>query len=91
MANADRLTSGATTDREKLERIFMFVRDEILFGFPKKGDLVPASETIKTGVGQCNTKAALGLALCRACGIPARIHFTVISKEVDPLSSLKAA
>ena len=63
-ATAQRLTGGAKTDREKLERLFLFVRDEIAFGFPANGDLVPASETIETRVGQCNTKAALLLALC---------------------------
>jgi hypothetical protein len=54
-----------------------------LFGFPRKGDFVPASETIKTGVGQCNTKAALGIALRRASGIPARIHFSLIRKDIQ--------
>ncbi len=80
---AKRLTQGAKTDREKLKRLFLFVRDDITFGFPAKGDLVPASETIQTGIGQCNTKAALLLALCRASGIPARIHFSLISKEIQ--------
>ena len=82
-ATAQRVTSGADTDREKLERLFLFVRDSIAFGFPVKGDLVPASETIKTGVGQCNTKATLLLALCKASGIPARIHFSLISKDIQ--------
>lgn len=82
-ATAQRLTVGAKTDREKLESLFLFVRDEIAFGFPLMGDLVPASETIKTGVGQCNTKATLLLALCRASEIPARIHFSLISKDIQ--------
>lgn len=82
-ATAKRLTSGAETDREKLEPLFLFVRDEIAFGFPVKGDLVPASETIETGVGQCNTKATLLLALCRASGLAARIHFSLISKDIQ--------
>ena len=82
-ATAQRLTTGAKTDREKLEHLFLFVRDEIAFGFPMKGDLVPASETIQTGMGQCNTKATLLLALCQASGIPARIHFSLISKDIQ--------
>lgn len=80
---AARLANNTKTDREKLERIFLFVRDEIPFGFPAKGDLVAASETIETGIGQCNTKATLFLALCKACEIPARIHFSLISKEIQ--------
>ena len=80
---ANRLTQGAKTAREKLERLFQCVRDNIAFGFPAKGDLVPASETIQTGIGQCNTKAALLLALCQASDIPARIHFSLIRKDIQ--------
>ncbi len=80
---AAKLTNNTITDREKLERLFLFVRDEITFGFPAKGDLVAASETLETGIGQCNTKATLFLALCKACKIPVRIHFSLISKEIQ--------
>lgn len=80
---AAKLTNNAKTDREKLQRIFLFVRDEIEFSFPAKGDLVAASETLETRIGQCNTKATLFLALCQACEIPARIHFSLISKEIQ--------
>lgn len=80
---AERLTQDAETDRHRLQCLFLFVRDEITFGFPTKGDLVPASETLQTGIGQCNTKATLLLALCRASGIAARIHFSLISKDIQ--------
>lgn len=80
---AERLTQNVATDRDRLECLFLFVRDQITFGFPIKGDLVPASETIQTGLGQCNTKATLLLALCRASGIAVRIHFSLISKEIQ--------
>jgi Transglutaminase-like superfamily len=80
---AQRLTAGATTVRSKLERLFYFVRDDIKFGFPAQGDLVPASETLRSGVGQCNTKGTLFLALCRAAGIPARLHFSTIKKDIQ--------
>jgi hypothetical protein len=33
--------------------------------------------------GQCNTKGALFLALCRASGIPGRMHFSLIKKEIQ--------
>lgn len=78
-----RLTSGEATTRRKLEKLFYYVRDDIKFAFPKKGDFVKASETIQTGVGQCNTKGTLFLALCRAVGIPARIHFSLIRKDIQ--------
>lgn len=77
------LAAGSTSDREKIQNIFEYVRDSIQFGFPLKGDLVSASETILTGVGQCNTKSTLFLALCRAVDIPARIHFSTIRKEIQ--------
>ncbi|MCI2395719.1 transglutaminase-like domain-containing protein [Aliiroseovarius sediminis] len=83
LAAAKRLIAGSNTDREKLERIFLFVRDDIVFGFPVEGDLVPASKTLRTKLGQCNTKATLFLALCRASGVPARIHFSLIGKEIQ--------
>lgn len=80
---AKRLTEGETTSRGKLSRLFMHVRDDIKFAFPEEGDFVKASDTIRSGVGQCNTKATLLLALCRAAGIPARIHFSLIRKEIQ--------
>lgn len=80
---AETLIAGMETEREKLEKIFLFVRDDIIFGFPGKGDLMTASDTINTGMGQCNTKSTLFLALCRASGIPARVHFSLIKKEIQ--------
>ena len=80
---ADRLTRGEASPRRKLEKLFYYVRDDIRFGFPKEGDLVKASETLKLGMGQCNTKGALLLALCRAIGIHARVHFSLIKKEIQ--------
>jgi len=80
---AARLTQGETTTRDKLKPLFLYVRDQIKFAFPEAGDLVTASETIRLGIGQCNTKATLLLALCKASAIPARIHFSLISKEIQ--------
>ena len=78
-----RLIDGEKTDRDKLRRIFAYVRDDIVFAFPEEGDLLKASETIQKGFGQCNTKATLFLALCKAAGIPARIHYSLISREIQ--------
>lgn len=80
---AARLTGCATTSREKFSRLFEYVRDDVKFRFPEDGDFVSASDTIRLGYGQCNTKATLLLALCGASGIPARIHFSLISKEIQ--------
>lgn len=78
----EEISAGSSTPTESLKSIFDFVRDEIRFGFPAKWDEVKASETLQHGMGQCNTKATLFLALCRASGIPARIHTGLISIEI---------
>ncbi len=80
---AQRLTQSEVTCSLKLRRLFLFVRDEIRFAFPIEGDFVKASDTIQLGYGQCNTKATLFLALCKATGIPARIHFSLITKDIQ--------
>lgn len=80
---AHRLTKVDATLREKLGHLFLFVRDDIRFAFPERGDFVKASDTIKLGCGQCNTKATLLLALCKASDIPARIHFSLIKKDIQ--------
>ena len=77
------LSSGETSVVGVLERFFYYVRDDIRFGFPVEGDLVKASETIRCKVGQCNTKGTLFLALCKVVDIPARIHFSLIKKEIQ--------
>ena len=80
---AERLTGNTNTVLEKLDRLFHYVRDDIKFGFTQDGDLMKASTTIRLGKGQCNTKGTLLLALCKAVGIPARIHFSLIKKEIQ--------
>jgi transglutaminase-like putative cysteine protease len=80
---AARLTQAETTLRGKLEQLFHYVRDDIRFAFPDDGDFVKASDTIQLGYGQCNTKATLLLALCNAVGIPVRIHFSLITKDIQ--------
>lgn len=80
---AKTLTAGVRQRQDKLSRIFHYIRDDIQFGFPPEGDFVKASQTIKRGYGQCNTKGTLFLALCQAADIPARLHFSQISKEIQ--------
>ncbi|MBU0731713.1 transglutaminase-like domain-containing protein [Patescibacteria group bacterium] len=65
-----------------LESIFYFIRDEIKYELTPKGDLDKASETLEKKSGQCNNKNNLFMALCRAAGIPARMHFAEIRKEI---------
>lgn len=80
---AEMLTRGHETIKEKIATIFYYVRDDIKFQFPAEGDLVKASQIIEYGYAQCNNKATLFLALCKAIGIEARVHFSLINKEIQ--------
>ncbi|HEX8577357.1 MAG TPA: transglutaminase family protein [Flavobacterium sp.] len=67
---------------ERVKSIYNFVRDEIKFGYNLSDDIT-ASETLKDGYGQCNTKATLLMALLRGTGIPNRIHGFTINKALQ--------
>lgn len=82
-AKAKELTKDHISVEDKIMAIFNYVRDDIKFAFPKEGDFVTASKTISYSYGQCNTKGTLFIALCKAIGIPARIHFSLIKKEIQ--------
>lgn len=69
-------------DVEKVKSIYNFVLDEITFGY-NTGDKIPASDVLKDGYGQCNTKATLLMALLRASQIPTRLHGFTIDKELQ--------
>tara|TARA_B100000780_G_C21050405_1_gene421829 strand:- start:43 stop:756 length:714 start_codon:yes stop_codon:yes gene_type:complete len=69
-------------DDKKIERVYNFVRDEILFGY-NMDDPISASEVLHDGYGQCNTKANLFMALLRAVGIPNRMHGFTIDKALQ--------
>jgi hypothetical protein len=79
---AKALAENEDEPEKQLEKLFYYVRDDIKFGFLKNGDLIKASEIIAAGIGQCNNKTTLFLALCRALNIPARMHFSLIKKEI---------
>jgi hypothetical protein len=77
-----RLTYGKKSPQEVVESLFLYVRDQIKFGFPRVWDEVKASETVYYGMGYCNTKATLLVALCRAAGIHARVHSGLIDIRI---------
>lgn len=86
---ANRLTQGATNDLAKARATFTFVRDEIKFGFARGFWDAKASDVLASGIGYCNTKSTLFIALLRASGIPARqvfmdIHASVLHGIIDP-------
>lgn len=67
---------------EKIKSIYNYVRDEIKFGYNKADD-ISASQILKDGYGQCNTKGTLLMALLRACKIPNRVHGFTIDKALQ--------
>lgn len=67
------------TETEKVKQIYNYVKDEIKFGY-NADDSMSASEILKDGFGQCNTKANLFMALLRAVGVPNRLHGFTIDK-----------
>jgi hypothetical protein len=68
--------------KEQILGIYNYVRDEIMFGYNRADD-IPASEVLKDGYGQCNTKGVLFMALLRAVGVPCRMHGFTIHKALQ--------
>ena len=62
--------------------IYNFVKDEIKFGY-NKSDKLKASDILKDGYGQCNTKGLLLMALFRKASIPCRIHGFYVDKSLQ--------
>lgn len=65
---------------EKIESVYDFVQNEILFGYNRE-DTLTAEQVLIDGYGQCNTKATLLMALLRGVGMPCRLHGFEVSKE----------
>jgi transglutaminase-like putative cysteine protease len=91
VAKARELTRGCTTDTERLERIYVYVRDlpyDILASFR---DLAEgkrrASDVLEAGHAFCMGEASSFVALCRASGIPARIGFQQLHCPDKPFMS----
>lgn len=79
----------AGSDIAQARAIHDFVRDRIRFGFAASFYDQSASQVLGSGIGYCNTKSTLFIAMLRAAGIPARQHFVdidarILSPLVDP-------
>lgn len=64
---------------EKIGAIYDYVQNKILLGYNKHDNLT-ATQVLADGIGQCNTKATLLMALLRAVGVPCRLHGTKVTK-----------
>ena len=67
---AKEAAAGKTTDWQKAEAIFDWVRAKVKYQFDK--DLKGALVALRAGVGDCEELTSLFIALCRCHGIPAR-------------------
>jgi len=70
------------SEADRIHAIYDYVRNEIRFGY-NASDEIPASQVLKDGYGQCNTKGTLFMALLRAVGIPCRFHGFTIYKALQ--------
>lgn len=70
------------SEYDAIGAIHDFVRNEIPFGYNASDDL-RASEVLRDGYGQCNTKGTLLMALLRSIGIPCRFHGFTIDKALQ--------
>ena len=61
------------SEYDAIGAVYHFVKDEILFGY-NRCDTLKASEVLDDGIGQCNTKSTLLMALLRGLGIACRLH-----------------
>ncbi len=67
---------------DRIGAVYDFVRNEIAFGYNESDELA-ASRVLADGIGQCNTKSTLLVALLRAVGIPCRFHGFTIDKPLQ--------
>lgn len=72
----------ALDEYTRIGSIYDFVRNEIRFGY-NEDDTLPASRVLADGIGQCNTKGTLFMALLRATGISCRFHGFTIDKALQ--------
>lgn len=83
----ENVTGACTDDREKLVRLFYFVRDSIrynLFMISAFEEDFRASRILEWGKGYCVQKAVLLAALARAARIPGRLAFAKIRNHRTP-------
>jgi len=64
---------------DKIGEIYNFVQNNILLGYNKYDNLT-AAQVLADGIGQCNTKTTLLMALLRAVGVPCRLHGAKVTK-----------
>lgn len=78
----ERVVARTAGGRERAVALHDQVRDSVKFGFNKYFDAAEPDYTLACGVGHCNPKSRLMVALFRAAGFEAHQHFVTIPKEI---------
>ena len=71
------------SENERVKAIYNYVRNDVRFGYNFGGDTPTASEVLAEGLGQCNTKSTLVMALLRGCGVPCRLRGSIIGNRLQ--------
>lgn len=76
---AERITWGCDTTRDQVHRLHAYVTNDIRYGRIRLWST--ASQVLRRKIGNCtNTSVAL-VAMCRALGIPSRMHYFRITRD----------
>ena len=67
---------------KRIGGIYAYVKNEIAFRYNTSDELT-AGEVLANGMGQCNTKATLFMALLRRTGMACRLHGFKIRKTLQ--------
>jgi hypothetical protein len=78
----EQVVTRTTTEREKAIALHDHVRERVKFGFNRYFDAAEPDYTMRCGVGHCNPKSRLLVALFQAAGLESYQHFVVIPKDI---------
>jgi hypothetical protein len=76
------VAARTTTEKERALALHDYVRERVKFGFSKYFDAGTPDDTLACGIGYCNTKSSLLVAMFRAAGLESFMHFVVIPKVI---------
>lgn len=78
----DQVAETLATERDRAIALHDYVRENVKFGFTKYHDAAQPDYTLAHGLGHCNPKSLLMVALFRAAGLESHQHFVVIPKVI---------
>jgi transglutaminase-like putative cysteine protease len=83
-ARADEIMRAHATPQARAAAAYLVAR-EIRYGYVDHADMevYRASSVLAAGYGYCVGKAAVFAALCRACGVPARVAFADVTNHLS--------